>query len=50
LRPDAWVMGALATAQWVSLISIALGVAGVLWNHRKHAPEPAPVGGTVVVK
>jgi phosphatidylglycerol:prolipoprotein diacylglycerol transferase len=50
LRPDAWRMGALATAQWVSLISIVLGVAGILWNHRKSAPAPAPVGGTVVVK
>jgi phosphatidylglycerol:prolipoprotein diacylglycerol transferase len=50
LRPDAWVIGSLATAQWVSLISMALGVLGIIWNHRKNAPEPAPVGGTVIGK
>lgn len=32
-RPDAWTMGALATAQWVALISIAIGVLGLIWRH-----------------
>jgi phosphatidylglycerol:prolipoprotein diacylglycerol transferase len=50
LRPDAWVMGSLATAQWISLLSIVAGVAGIIWNHRKSAPAPAPAGGTLVTK
>jgi phosphatidylglycerol:prolipoprotein diacylglycerol transferase len=32
-RPDAWRLGALATAQWFALAGIALGVAGLLLNH-----------------
>jgi phosphatidylglycerol:prolipoprotein diacylglycerol transferase len=34
LRPDAWRMGALATAQWFSLGAILLGVIGLIFNHR----------------
>jgi hypothetical protein len=32
-RPDAWRLGALATAQWFALAGIALGMAGLLINH-----------------
>ena len=32
-RPDAWRMGALATAQWFAIGGIALGVLGLLANH-----------------
>jgi phosphatidylglycerol:prolipoprotein diacylglycerol transferase len=32
-RPDAWRIGSLATAQWVALAGIALGVTGLLLNH-----------------
>ncbi len=39
-RPDAWVMGALATAQWIGLGMVVVGIAGILFNHlrpRKNA-------------
>ena len=42
LRPDAWRMGALATAQWVAILLFAVGVAGLVVNHlrpRKAQPE-----------
>jgi phosphatidylglycerol---prolipoprotein diacylglyceryl transferase len=32
-RPDAWRMGTLATAQWVALGSIALGILALVINH-----------------
>ena len=32
-RPDAWTIGSLATAQWIALISMAIGVIGLLWRH-----------------
>ncbi len=43
-RPDAWRIGSLATAQWVALISMALGILAIVVNHlrpRPPAPEPA---------
>ena len=46
-RPDAWVMGSLATAQWIALILI--GVAGIIlivrhigWKWREH-PEDSMI-------
>jgi phosphatidylglycerol:prolipoprotein diacylglycerol transferase len=42
-RPDAWRLGALATAQWISLGAIALGIAGLLWNHLRPRTAAAPV-------
>jgi prolipoprotein diacylglyceryltransferase len=39
-----WTLGGIATAQIVSLIVIAIGVALIAWNHRPgRAPEPAPI-------
>ncbi|GAB4559293.1 MAG: prolipoprotein diacylglyceryl transferase [Anaerolineae bacterium] len=35
LRPDAWTIGSLATAQWIALISITLSVVGLYLNHRR---------------
>ncbi len=32
-RPDAWRMGALATAQWFAIGGIVLGGLGLLMNH-----------------
>ncbi len=40
LRPDAWKIGSMATAQIVSLISIAIGVIGLYLRHRNWHPEP----------
>ncbi|NOX63481.1 MAG: prolipoprotein diacylglyceryl transferase [Chloroflexi bacterium] len=42
-RPDAWVLGQLPTASIISLISIGVGVAGLLFNHviRSDRGEPA---------
>ncbi len=42
-RPGAWVMGRLATAQWVSIIGILIGVAGLIINHLRPQPAPAAV-------
>ena len=34
-RPDAWRIGTLATAQWVALVSIALGLVALVINHHR---------------
>ena len=40
LRPDAWRMGTLATAQWVAILLFAVGVAGLIINHvRPRRPQ-----------
>ena len=41
-RPDAWVLGSLPTASVISLISMAIGVLGLVYNHTLRKP-PAPV-------
>lgn len=44
LRPDAWTVagGGLATAQLVSMVSIVIAVALLIFRHRPHTPiEPA---------
>jgi phosphatidylglycerol:prolipoprotein diacylglycerol transferase len=33
-RPDAWVMGQLATAQWIGLLCVLVGVVGLVVRHR----------------
>ena len=33
-RPDAWRIGSLATAQWFALVGMALGIVGLIVNHR----------------
>jgi phosphatidylglycerol---prolipoprotein diacylglyceryl transferase len=39
-----WTLGGIATAQLVSLIVIAIGIAWIAWNHRPgRAPDPVPV-------
>jgi len=40
-RPDAWRLGTLAAAQWFSLGAIALGIAGLVWNHVRSRPKTA---------
>ena len=43
LRPDAWRLGALATAQWVSLGAIAIAIVALYVNHhRPQRPSPRP--------
>ena len=37
-RPDAWRMGALATAQWIGLGMVVVGVAGIVVNHVRRRP------------
>lgn len=39
-RPDAWRMGALATAQWFAIGGMALGVLGLLINHARQIIRP----------
>lgn len=39
-RPDAWVLGSLPTASVISLISMALGIVGLLYNHRFRKAAP----------
>ncbi|CAN5757176.1 prolipoprotein diacylglyceryl transferase [soil metagenome] len=39
-----WTLGGIATAQLVSLIVIAIGIALIAWNHRPgRPPDPVPV-------
>ncbi len=48
-RPDAWVTGipGLATAQLISLFSIAVGLIGLIWRHWKwHPEETQPAEGS----
>lgn len=40
-RPDAWVMGALATAQWIGLGMVVVGIAGILFNHLRPGKNTA---------
>jgi len=40
LRPDAWKMGNLAAAQIFALVAIALGILGLVLNHRKRNTVP----------
>jgi phosphatidylglycerol:prolipoprotein diacylglycerol transferase len=42
-RPDAWRIGGLATAQWIAIIAMLLGIAGLIVNHVVRKPVP-PVG------
>jgi phosphatidylglycerol:prolipoprotein diacylglycerol transferase len=46
-RPDAWIAGPLAAAQWVGLILIAVGVAVVIVQHRRPTSPEKPEGATV---
>jgi hypothetical protein len=46
-RPDAWVMGSMATAQWIALLSIGVAAAILVvrhigWQWRKH-PEDSMI-------
>jgi phosphatidylglycerol---prolipoprotein diacylglyceryl transferase len=41
-RPDAWRMGSLATAQWFALAGMAIGFAGLVFNHRGARAEAEP--------
>ncbi len=40
-RPDAWRMGVLATAQWIGLGMVAVGIAGIVVNHVRRRPAVA---------
>jgi phosphatidylglycerol:prolipoprotein diacylglycerol transferase len=37
LRSDNWTLGGIPTAQIVSIVFIAVGIAGLLWRHRRGA-------------
>jgi phosphatidylglycerol:prolipoprotein diacylglycerol transferase len=41
-RPDAWTMGALATAQWIAIISITVSVVLLIVRHRGWSAEKHP--------
>jgi phosphatidylglycerol:prolipoprotein diacylglycerol transferase len=46
-RPDAWTMGSLPTASVISLISMAIGALGLIYNHFiRKSPTPAPVSSS----
>jgi len=45
-RPDAWRMGALATAQWIGLGMAALGVLAIIVNHMRPQRAIAPIAAT----
>jgi phosphatidylglycerol---prolipoprotein diacylglyceryl transferase len=50
-RPDAWRIGSLATAQWIAIGSIVIGVAGLVLNHvrARHQPPAEVVAEEPVV-
>lgn len=37
-RPDAWTLGTLAAAQWISLGSITIGIVLLTWRHWAFGP------------
>ncbi len=39
-RPDAWTIGPLATAQWIGILFVIVGVVLLLWNHRRVVTYP----------
>lgn len=41
-RPDAWTMGALATAQWIAIISVVVSVTILILRHRGWSAEEYP--------
>ncbi|MCB0117029.1 MAG: prolipoprotein diacylglyceryl transferase, partial [Caldilineaceae bacterium] len=41
-RPDAWTMGALATAQWIAIIAVVLAVALLIWRHMGWSAQKNP--------
>lgn len=41
LRPDAWKIGSIATAQIVSLVLLVIGVGILIWNHRVRVAQAA---------
>ena len=41
-RPDAWTLGSLATAQWIALGSISVGLLGLLWRHARWRATQSP--------
>lgn len=45
LRPDAWRIGVLATAQWISLAGIAIGIVGLVVNHVRPREVTSVVSG-----
>lgn len=40
-RPDAWRLGALATAQWIGLAMVLAGIIGIALNHLRRKPAVA---------
>jgi phosphatidylglycerol:prolipoprotein diacylglycerol transferase len=41
-RPDAWVMGQLATAQWIAILAILGGTTVLFLRHRGWSPQENP--------
>jgi phosphatidylglycerol:prolipoprotein diacylglycerol transferase len=40
-----WTVGGIATAQWIGIVLVIVGVAAIAWNHRRGSqpyPWPAP--------
>jgi phosphatidylglycerol:prolipoprotein diacylglycerol transferase len=41
-RPDAWMIGPLATAQWIAIASVLVGIAFIVIRHRLAGPPSEP--------
>ena len=39
-RPDAWMLGPLATAQWIAILAVLAGVAFIVWRHQGSGSPP----------
>jgi len=46
LRPDAWTIGGMATAQWIALLAILFALVGLYINHRRPLPTPSVESAT----
>ncbi len=42
-RPDAWRIGSLATAQWIGIVLVVVGLMWIRWNHSRTDSRARPV-------
>lgn len=46
-RPDAWVWGQLATAQWIAIGAILVGLLALIWRHRNWSWREQPADSLI---
>lgn len=48
-RPDAWVWGQLATAQWIAIGAILFGLIALIWRHRTWSWREHPADSLIAL-